>query len=794
MSNPRKYKVMCLPLAMLTLLAGCGDNSKEVKEEVVNSIPTVSVSNVTTNEGTTATLVANADDKDGKVVSYLWQKVSGPDITLSNLTESTLKITAPQVDENTTWKFKVTVTDDKGASSSDEAMLTVNDLTKNMVIKGKITDGPIANAKVSIQVGSAEPVKVQADENGDYSATLRYEETNVNDFVKITATGAEDNSIVRLISNVGSLQSLIDKKDAANQVTQQQVFALNVTNVTTATDALMKIANAGNDIDTLKEFDQTSMKFEPNLIMPLATAIKMVIDYSGKDGQSQETLTNVPGLPAGVADTAALVQNMETVQSYLDAAIQAAPESHKQALADINADPNLITNNVGTVTEQLGDFYLKAADERFEGERITLAAGGTGTFTSNNLQQSPTNISWEANDQGLEITYGAEGIESHDRTVTDDNLPSSPYKVMRMKTTFKMLATATHSAQVVVQHEHKFRLESDGAESAATTPQYEAQLIKESGVVNPQSVIDAGIAGTYSIPVPGGMDSDQLRALPSYVDDPYLSKQRSIMKLNIDASGNASLTRFVDNDGKPNLTGIQVPATISFDDNHLKASVAGLPVEFDFAFFTDQSPYMMNGMLSPVIATPDLKPSPISSYALKKQADIAWTAQNAQGIYALSWDMLSPLDKSWIELQADNTLLYVRTADSNFDSELSNDEFTITSGRWTIEDGKLMLKRYSSALSNENTTAPIDCQPEGFDTSTDLNCKTWFEAEWDLHNIQGNEYSVTQAVKYFEISVTLPEASPYTGSNIVQHIDNRKYTKRTERPIAIPASLLPNSN
>ncbi|RAV98749.1 PKD domain-containing protein [Pseudochryseolinea flava] len=70
-----------------------------------------------------AQFTATAKDSDGSIVSYAWTKVSGGSITMSSTTSQTLKLTQALAG---TYSFKITVTDNKGATSSDVVDLVVN--------------------------------------------------------------------------------------------------------------------------------------------------------------------------------------------------------------------------------------------------------------------------------------------------------------------------------------------------------------------------------------------------------------------------------------------------------------------------------------------------------------------------------------------------------------------------------------------------------------------------------------------------------------------------------------------
>lgn len=83
----------------------------------------------------TVTLTAVASDGDGTVESYLWEYVSGPGLpTMSD--ETTVSLTASDL-TNGTYTFRITVTDNDGATASDEVSVAVQSATNQ---------SPVANA------------------------------------------------------------------------------------------------------------------------------------------------------------------------------------------------------------------------------------------------------------------------------------------------------------------------------------------------------------------------------------------------------------------------------------------------------------------------------------------------------------------------------------------------------------------------------------------------------------------------------------------------------------------------
>lgn len=101
-----------------SMLSACGEGDS-------NSAPTVSAgSNATTGSGRVVTLAGTASDSDG-ISSGTWTQTEGPTVTLTGGSTATPTFLAPSVAADTALKFKYTVTDSKGATSSAETTITV---------------------------------------------------------------------------------------------------------------------------------------------------------------------------------------------------------------------------------------------------------------------------------------------------------------------------------------------------------------------------------------------------------------------------------------------------------------------------------------------------------------------------------------------------------------------------------------------------------------------------------------------------------------------------------------------
>lgn len=86
----------------------------------------------------TVTIIGNGTDSDGTIASYSWSKVSGGAAALSGIT--TTNLVASSLTSGS-YVFRLTVTDNKGATKSDEMTLTVNGSSTTNIT-------PVANAGI----------------------------------------------------------------------------------------------------------------------------------------------------------------------------------------------------------------------------------------------------------------------------------------------------------------------------------------------------------------------------------------------------------------------------------------------------------------------------------------------------------------------------------------------------------------------------------------------------------------------------------------------------------------------
>ena len=177
----------------------------------------------------TLTIAGSGTDPDGTITAYAWAKASGPAVTFAGENTASLELSDLQAG---TYRFTLTVTDDKGATDSDEVIVTVTTenvlpvanagadksitLPENSVTvngSGSDADGSIASfawsqvsgpASATITNGSTATVLIEDLVEGTYVFSLEVTDNSgamASDQVKITVNSANQAPVVTINTN-----------------------------------------------------------------------------------------------------------------------------------------------------------------------------------------------------------------------------------------------------------------------------------------------------------------------------------------------------------------------------------------------------------------------------------------------------------------------------------------------------------------------------------------------------------------------------------------------------------------
>lgn len=110
----------------------------------------------TVNEQTPVTLNGSASsDADGTIASYLWQQTSGTPVTLSGANSSQASFTSPLLKKAAKLGFKLTVTDNLGATASKAVKVTVKPVNTAPVANAGSEQNVLLGAAVTLNAGGS---------------------------------------------------------------------------------------------------------------------------------------------------------------------------------------------------------------------------------------------------------------------------------------------------------------------------------------------------------------------------------------------------------------------------------------------------------------------------------------------------------------------------------------------------------------------------------------------------------------------------------------------------------------
>ena len=163
-----------LPFILAVLLSACGGGGEDRGEEsaTVNQPPTLQVGpDLVADEGTTVYLSGSADDPDGHIASYDWEQTGGLEVVLSGDTTAIASFTAPEVSTDETLTFRLTVTDDKGATASGTVTVTVRQVESNQPPTLQVGPDLLADEGTTVYLSGS------ADDPDGHIASYDWEQT-----------------------------------------------------------------------------------------------------------------------------------------------------------------------------------------------------------------------------------------------------------------------------------------------------------------------------------------------------------------------------------------------------------------------------------------------------------------------------------------------------------------------------------------------------------------------------------------------------------------------------------------
>ena len=718
-------------------------DSVEVEVVHVNAPPTLSTANQSTIEKSDVAITAVAQD-DSMVVSYVWEQTEGESVTLTGADSKTLTFTAPSVTEETTLGFLLTVEDDEGAIATQSVLVAVTPALITFTLEGLVTDSPIADAEIVVKMGS-QNFDVVAGSDGRYTFDVSVDDDDTQQMISMVASGVDNQSHAKLTSLLGSVSKLASLANEDGVIGSDELFNVNITNVTTASVALMQRENLGEEIVTDDALQELSMRVSAQEKFELATAIKVAIDYANGDPNLS--------LPDGISDTLALAQNTEAAVQYVESISET--EVFETAYNDIVSDPNLvdttgvrldqsffITDYSNPLLANPGKFVSIQSDgvaiyQNYAGDYV-----GEWEFANNRLTLSFSNGSY---------TYSSrESVEINGNRQTVDTeitiLEKAYIQLEENNGVLTLEASETYS-----KHYPNGELPDTG-ELVDPPVQLTALTLENIASVVLPSDGDVGLA----LPITQSLFSSNDEQVTSY------SLSADTFTFNADGTGATTVSEL----------------GFHWEQTPWKGSseVSALNVTFDsgvvlsYLQVTQQSPVNLYAVwgLSDDESVSAFK---LDSGDIIEQNEL-FDETTVPGIYTYSFDG-ETINEFWWELWEDGKAYTIDSNDRDGNGILSAEEITVMYGDWNVtDDGVLEINRYPSSTSG---------WPGCFELSSD--CYHYNKRSWTMFGQAEDAYHITNRHQFdFE------NAEGSRGQDGVfdsDATDNRRISKSDSRPVSV---------
>lgn len=319
------------------LMSGCGSSDDNTPVEVPNSAPMLSAEFVPVTEKSASTLSVSASDSDGSIASYLWEQTAGPELELSGVDSAQISFTAPSVTNDTPISFKVTVTDDEGATTSVTAETNIERIENIYKLAGKVIGEQYLGANVAATVGE-ESIEGIVDDTGNFSVELAVDDdVELSSTVKLTASAESTLELASLLPSLSQLSDLIVEVQAspknqrvASQGAQavEDTPAISVSAVSTALYSLLVAANGGEEPTDIEAFELVESQVDPDALMEAAAVVQILLN-------SDEAI-----LEEG-ADLVSVLADPEQYNALVETIEEATPGAIEEAIDAVVADPEL---------------------------------------------------------------------------------------------------------------------------------------------------------------------------------------------------------------------------------------------------------------------------------------------------------------------------------------------------------------------------------------------------------------------------------------------------------------------
>ncbi len=271
-------------------------------------------------------------------------------------------------------------------------------------------------------------------DNGDFQFNLIIPENSFSgsELLEIRAVGVGVQDHIELVSQVGSLDFLLETADENKVVSENNLLRLNISPVSTALAIQTQTLNgnvATTDWELIQDIERSILLDDLLALAADIAALGRLPNVEVPFGQSLvEVLTSPDNSLEDTVDQLFLLNNLFNVDGSL---IESFDDLMTEVQADVIAtefiNDEFVTNNLIGEPIIIGREFIPGTHPSIFSVNIQLNANGTGSLNQfNNTDIDTTDISWEVSDGVISIAIDDQALPDVDTFRLSENFGVDP--------------------------------------------------------------------------------------------------------------------------------------------------------------------------------------------------------------------------------------------------------------------------------------------------------------------------------------------------------------------------------
>jgi hypothetical protein len=582
----------------------------------------------------------------------------------------------------------------------------VIDKTLAFSVSGLVTGaGGLGFSGISVNVGDS-VFNGLADETGAYTVDVEVSEDNGDDMVKVVAT-SPDNDIVRLVSFLTSVNRVIELAGSDGVLTANELFAVNITNVSTARLALLEDVDPDGSIDSVSELEFALNNYDTSMVIPLATLIQIALEYIDQYAGID--------LPENISDTYELVSQLNIAIEYMERILTAQYDLFTSVSTEILSNTDIIEANHSSLT---GSYFFSNPLVGAGKGVITFSDADSGRWVAD---KGRNDFTYEADENGItHLSFTTTDFSSIGSEFNDDLGRSVSYTISRKDTQIQVVEESERSVLMAITYiDEKIYDDEPTLDNVELITVDLDTATKHSALGSMTDFISIG--EKFVLPTPTAYTD-----VPNHFGTTQVSTYSAVEVIfegSAATGGDAIMYHHqVDSNGDAFFNAESYTWGYTDDSLYMLSNDD-----------TDNYNYYMleSDSVMPQLSVSNVYLPDVSFYARNERgyAEVDHSWSNIAGIYDWKWNTVSSfIDHWWVELEDDGTGVTVSVEDSNRDGQIDSTEYTEMVSRWKLLDnGNVAIRRYK----NPSDTLGY-CMPDQWEPDITGDCVKFHEREWDI--------------------------------------------------------------